>query len=305
MKAPQGKAPDQPASLHPRNRHSGRYDLEKLSSDLPELSSFIFVNQYGNKTIDFADPDAVLALNKALLRHYYGISGYSLPAGYLCPPIPGRADYIHHLADLVSGDQVTGSKPVRMLDIGTGANCIYPLIGHAEYGWAFVASETDAMAMKAARQNVEANAGPASFIEIRRQPDPDRIFRDIIKDGECFAACLCNPPFYSSADEAAENNQRKTKNLGLNRGRSSGHNFGGRTNELVYKGGETGFIGNMIRESPDFRDNVGWFTSLVSRESSLPDLYRKLRKAGPAQIRTVPMAQGNKKSRFIAWTFRE
>jgi 23S rRNA (adenine1618-N6)-methyltransferase len=55
------------------------------------------------------------------------------PANYLCPPIPAVADYLHYLADLLadgSGGVPRGIK-VRALDVGVGANCIYPLLGHA------------------------------------------------------------------------------------------------------------------------------------------------------------------------------
>ena len=41
-------------------------------------------------------------LNRAILMHHYGVKSWDIPAGYLCPPIPGRADYIHSVADLLA-----------------------------------------------------------------------------------------------------------------------------------------------------------------------------------------------------------
>ena len=88
--------------LHPRNRHSGRYDFATLIECCPELAPFVAPNAYGDDSIDFADPLALRALNRALLRHFYGVGPWDIPARYLCPPIPGRADHLHYLADLLA-----------------------------------------------------------------------------------------------------------------------------------------------------------------------------------------------------------
>ncbi|MBL9133973.1 MAG: RlmF-related methyltransferase, partial [Verrucomicrobiaceae bacterium] len=121
--------------LHPRNRFRTRYDFPQLITCSPPLASFVKMNTHGGDSIDYADPQAVKALNQALLKHAYGLQHWDIPAGYLCPPVPGRSDYLHHLADLIS---LNRGPQVRVLDIGTGANGIYPLIGAAEYGWSFV-----------------------------------------------------------------------------------------------------------------------------------------------------------------------
>ena len=89
------------SKLHPRSKHRERYDFEKLISGFPELGPFVQPNKFDDLSIDFANPDAVKALNRALLKFHYGIEHWDVPDGYLCPPIPGRADYIHHIADLL------------------------------------------------------------------------------------------------------------------------------------------------------------------------------------------------------------
>ena len=89
-------------NLHPRNLHRNRYDFEKLISTCPELNDFVSINKYGIETIDFSNPSAVKTLNKALLQTYYDIQNWEIPKNYLCPPIPGRADYIHYIADLLA-----------------------------------------------------------------------------------------------------------------------------------------------------------------------------------------------------------
>ncbi|MCO6561362.1 MAG: RlmF-related methyltransferase, partial [Gilliamella sp.] len=120
--------------LHCRNKHQNGYDFTKLIKILPELSRYVNQNSYGNLSIDFADPMAVKQLNKALLLNDYQINYWDIPDGFLCPPIPGRSDYIHYLADLLAQDNqnsIPTGKQIRVLDIGVGANVIYPIIGCA------------------------------------------------------------------------------------------------------------------------------------------------------------------------------
>jgi 23S rRNA (adenine1618-N6)-methyltransferase len=116
-------------SLHSRNKHKGRYNLQELVEILPGLKEKIVLNPRGEETINFSDPEAVLLLNKALLQKYYSIVDWDIPVGYLCPPIPGRADYIHNVADLLSASnfgKIPQGKNIRAFDVGVGANCIYP-----------------------------------------------------------------------------------------------------------------------------------------------------------------------------------
>src|SRR5690606_24120764 len=142
------------------------------------LSAFVIANPYGEPSIDFANPTAVQALNRALLKTHYGVEHWDIPKGYLCPPIPGRADYIHYLADLLAdsnGGTIPRGPAVRVLDIGIGANAIYPLIGHAEYGWRFLGSDIDPVALASAKSIIESNRGLADAIELRRQKSADHI----------------------------------------------------------------------------------------------------------------------------------
>lgn len=277
------------SELHPRNPHRGLYDFEKLISACPDLAKFVSLNRYGNESIDFANPHAVKTLNKAILLFHYNII-WDLPDGYLCPPIPGRADYIHHIADLVDG-----KKDVRVLDIGTGANCIYPLLGHKSYGWSFVGTDIDLKALSIAEKNIKAN-NLDGIIELRLQANPKRIFEGVVLKNDYFDISMCNPPFHTSADEANAGTMRKNKNL-----KTKGLNFGGKSNELWCEGGEAAFITEMIKESSPI--NCKWFTTLVSKESNLPRIYKALEKAKPTQVKTIDMGQGQKKSRIVAWTY--
>lgn len=300
-------SPHQPPNLkpglHPRNRHAAGYAFALLAAACPELAPFLRPAPHGGPTIDFADPEAVKALNRALLAQAYGIRGWELPPGYLCPPIPGRADYVHHLADLLAqGDAIPRGPEVRVLDVGTGSSLVYPLIGNRDYGWTFVGSDCDGPALAAAARILAANPEVARHVELRRQTDRSAIFAGVVRPGERFDLTLCNPPFHGSPDAARAAARDKWRKLG--RGASgSARNFGGQGTELWCEGGETGFVLRMIAESVAVADQVRWFTTLVSRSSALPTLQRALRQANASAVRTVPMAQGQKQSRFLAWSF--
>lgn len=302
-------SPVEKGRLHPRNRHQGRYDFPALIAGCPELAAFVIRNPYGKESIDFADPAAVRVFNRALLRQFYGIAHWDIPPGYLCPPVPGRADYVHALADLLAADnqgQIPRGAQVRALDVGTGANLIYPLLGWHEYGWHFVGADIDRVALASAETLVRAN-GLTRQIEIRPQTQPSTMFGGIVQPGETFTLTLCNPPFHSSAEEAASGSRRKWKNLGkLDPARTlPALNFGGQSNELWYPGGELAFIRRMIQESKAFSTHVVWFTCLVSKAGNVPLLEKVLRQVGAHEVRCVAMSQGQKQSRFLAWTFLE
>lgn len=290
--------------MHARNRFRDGYDFSRLIPAHPPLAPFVVQSPRGDDTIDFADPAAVMALNQALLREAYGLQ-WSVPAGALCPAVPGRSDYLHYLADLFSGGddaQIPRGSQVAILDIGTGANCIYPMVGASEYGWRFVATESDQAAHRWARQIVRINRGIAGLIEGRHQPDPLACFANVTQPGEHFAACMTNPPFHASAEEAAAGSLRKRRNLKL-ASDAAPLNFGGTGGELWCEGGEVGFIERMMAESAARPQLCFWFTTLVSKSAHLPRLRRVLARVDPAQVREVEMAQGQKQSRILAWTF--
>lgn len=292
--------------LHPRNAHQGRYDLSALIKVCPDLEPYVIVNKYGSETIDFFNPEAVKWLNTALLKHHYHIKFWEIPEGYLCPPIPGRADYIHHIADLLgkSNDKTIPRGPqISCLDIGVGANGIYPIIGHAEYGWTFVGSEIDEVAVTSVKNIISNNPHLNDKIKIRHQSNPQDIFVGVIKKGELFDVTICNPPFHKSENDAYASNARKVNNLKGIKVEDPKRNFGGKSNELWCEGGEEQFVRNMINQSKRFSSSCFWFTTLISKQNHLKGAYRQLRNAKAFKIETIPMGQGNKSSRILAWTF--
>ena len=298
------KHPKEKSGLHPRNRHRARYHFKELISSCPELGPFVKLNPYNDESIDFSNAEAVLLLNKALLKHFYGINHWRIPSGYLCPPIPGRADYIHHIADLLGscnkGIIPTGNR-IKCLDVGVGANCIYPILGNKEYGWRFVGSDIESVAIQSASKIIETNPSLRGRVELRLQASAKDIFRGIIHKDELFDLTICNPPFHTSLEEAQSGTLRKLSNLNHQRMTKPMLNFGGKSKELWCEGGEEKFVQTMIAQSktiPCF-----WFSTLISKSSHLRSVYSALKKAEAIEVKTIPMSQGNKTSRIVVWTY--
>lgn len=292
--------------LHIRNKNRERYDLEALKVAVPELADHITINKYDAQSVDFANPVAVKLLNKALLNHYYGIKNWEFPVENLVPPIPGRADYLHYMADLL-GQSNFGELPegdtIKVLDIGVGASCIYPIIGVTEYGWNFIGSDIDAQSIESSTNIVNSNPSLEGKVECRLQKDPKAFFTGILSKDEKIDFSMCNPPFHSSTEEAQKVSHRKVKNLSGKKSAKVELNFAGISNELICEGGEAKFIHNMITESQDFAKNCFWFTTLVSKQSTLKGIYKSLNEMEVAQVKTIPIGTGNKSSRIIAWSF--
>lgn len=314
-----------PSQLHPRNPHQGRYDLNVLTAVCPELKSHLKLNPKGEQTVNFANEDAVRLLNQALLAHHYQVQHWNIPQDYLCPPIPGRADYIHYAADLLMGKK----NNAKVLDIGTGANCIYPIIGCRSYGWKFVATEIDPVAVTAASLIVDSNSVLKNKIKVLQQKNKKSIFSGIIGPHDLFDLTLCNPPFHASLAEANAVTERKQHNLNRHKvkyntqqavvessadnssdnssdnslDKKQGRNFGGQKAELWCEGGEFAFLKRMITESQNFTQQVMWFTSLVSKSDNVKSLKKLLNQVGAKQVKVINMSQGQKVSRIIAWSF--
>jgi len=295
-------------ALHPRNLHRKRYDFNLLIKSTPSLSDFVKPNKFGDLSIDFFNPMAVIALNKALLKQYYGIENWDIPKGYLCPPVPGRADYMHYVADLLEQSKLEAlpqaiSTEINVLDIGVGANCIYPIIGAQAYHWSFVGTDIDSIALANAQKIITTNPSITNSISFRKQDNPNSIFNGIIHKDDFFHLSICNPPFHQSQEEATQGSLRKLKNLTGQEKQDLLLNFGGQSNELWCRGGDEAFLRSMIYQSQHYAENVLWFTSLVAKKSTLKTIYKTLKKVKAKSVKTIPMGQGNKVSRIVAWSF--
>ena len=285
--------------MHKNNKHKEDYDFKRLIEGYPELEPFVFVNNYKKQTIDFANAKAVKALNTALLKVHYTIDFWQFPDTNLCPPIPGRVDYIHHIYNLLNASNL--NKDITILDIGTGASCIYPLLGNAEYNWNFVATDSHKKSIAYAEKIIIKNKLKKS-VQLKHQPNTESVFKGILKPNDRFSASICNPPFYKDEAEAFEATTRKLKGLGKLTD-SVTRNFAGQAHELCFKGGEKAFLHTYLYESSLFKTNCFWFTSLVSNKDNIKSIRTSLNKLGATVFKVIEMHQGNKKSRVVAWTF--
>lgn len=330
------------AVQHPRNTFGGSYDMHALVATSPALGPHVIppeASRSGRATIDFADPMAVRALNAALLAADYGVHTWNLPEGRLCPPVPGRADYVHHVADLLAEATASGAPPrgaaVRGFDIGTGSSFIYPLLGAASYGWSFIASDSDRGSCESAERIRAANADALPSLrrsEVRLQRAPSQLLAGAREIGEELDFVMSNPPFYASAGAFARENARKLSGLDKSARRRGGaraqrppavggaagaaggagsDNFGGGESELWCPGGEVAFVGRLIAESRPAADSVLWFSSIVSRAEHLPKVRAALSHQpaqgslrAPAEVRTVEMGPGKKRTTLLFWTFQ-
>ncbi|KAM0942371.1 putative 23S rRNA (adenine(1618)-N(6))-methyltransferase [Dioscorea sansibarensis] len=315
-----------PPTIHPQNRYSENPpDFALLGSLYPSFQSFLLPSRRpgGRPTIDWSDFNATRELTRVLLLHDHGVHWW-IPDGQLCPTVPNRSNYIHWLQDLLSSDVVppfqSSEEKVRGFDIGTGANCIYPLLGASLLGWSFVGSDVTKIALEWARKNVQSNPHLSELIEIRNACDPSSsgnvendVIREeapegsthnpnmwsgccselpvlvgVIKDGEKFDFCMCNPPFFESVEEA-----------GLNPRTSCGGTF----EEMVFPGGERAFITHIIDDSLQLKHSFRWFTSMVGRKANLKFLVSKLHEVGVSVVKSTEFVQGHTARWGLAWSF--
>jgi 23S rRNA (adenine1618-N6)-methyltransferase len=285
--------------------HRNPYDFDELISCVPDLKQYVFVNAYQSVTINFSLPKAVKLLNKALLLHFYKIQYWDIPDANLCPPIPGRADYIHYIADLLAEgrNEIPKGISVKGLDIGTGANLIYPLIAHQSYGWKMIGTDINKDSLENAEKILKHNQDLQEVIQLKYQFESNRIFKNIIDSDEKFAFSMCNPPFHDSEESALKGNLRKTKNLNKSKASKPLLNFSGEQSELWCEGGELAFISKMIQESALYSSQILWFTCLVSKKDNLYKLTSLLKKIKVDEFKIIEMAQGQKISRMLVWTY--
>lgn len=287
--------------LHPDNPFAAPYPLQELAVLQPALLPWLRQTPAG-LSVDFAAAEAVLALNTALLRWQFGLTYYEVPAGYLCPAVPGRLDYLLYLRDLLTqsnAGKAVPAKAVQVLDIGCGANLIYSLLAVKACKWRVLASDISAAALAHAGHLLAMNQ-LNDQIRLFQQKDASLLFAGVLAAGDYVDLTLCNPPFHQDSQSAAAGSARKQQGLGL---KETGLNFAGQANELWCDGGERGFLLRMISQSQQFASQVYWFTSLVSKAEHLKTLQQALTAAGATRQQVIPMQQGNKQSRILCWSF--
>lgn len=364
-------------NIHPRNKYAENPpDFDILASLYSSFHPYVFYATNGRPRIDWTDFNATRELTRVLLHRDYAINWW-IPDGQLCPTVPNRLNYIHWIEDLLASDLIRKQHDgdiVRGFDIGTGANCIYPLLGAALHGWHFVGTDVTCVALEWAQKNVQNNPHLIDLIEIRKngegeleekngctqkneeegpleslsfdeseqavdedgtqlstsgQPEepckevsgavnPSLTSNDqqieellevplskgsgvvsknsegppvllgVIREGEQFDFCMCNPPFFESMEEAGANPRTAC---------------GGTMEEMVCPGGEQAFIKRIINDSVHLKEQIRWYTTMVGRKVNLKVLTTNLRKVGVTIVQTTEFVQGRTSRWGLAWSF--
>ncbi|KAG0646343.1 U6 small nuclear RNA (adenine-(43)-N(6))-methyltransferase [Hyphodiscus hymeniophilus] len=252
-----------------------------------------------NGQLDFSNPESVKELTKALLKKDFELQ-LELPDDRLCPPVyPAPSPSL--LLDTTSqafSDNFEPERQVLGLDIGTGASCIYPLLGCSQRPkWRFAGTDIDDKSLRFARQNIQINGLKNRIKLYQSKPDGPLLPLDSL-GFENIDFSMCNPPFYESQAEmltSAASKQRPPFTACT-----------GSESEMVTPGGEVAFVSRMIEESIVLQDRVQWYSSMLGKFSSLGTIVEILREKGVSNYAVTEFVQGSKTRRWgLAWSFED
>ena len=294
--------------------------FSELAAGAPDLAAVLAA---GRGRLDFGDPAAVRALTRAMLVRCFRLADWTVPDGALVPPVPARAAYLRRMGLIVGGGRPP-SRPLRIIDVGCGANLIFPLLAASPvFGWTAVGLDVTPAALAGATHNLALNRRLVRSVTLRAgpppppaplsctsppspPPPPPSILPHAFRPGDPPADLLvCNPPFFESAAARAAT----AKDPGALHG--GGH--AGMPAETVWPaGGEAGFVGRMAAESAALPpDRVTWYSAMLGRKASVGAVKRVLAGLDPApQVRTFVLAAagkgkgGERTARWVvAWSF--
>ncbi|CAB5210346.1 unnamed protein product [Rhizophagus irregularis] len=290
-----------PNKMHPRNKYKDNPpDFSVLAFKYPSFYPFVNYSKEGKPYIDYKNPEAARELTYCLLREDFNLF-LDIPLDTLCPPIPSRLNYIHWIEDLISSTESheeLGKNTVHGIDIGTGASCIYPLLGCTlNKNWVFLATDIDKKAVKYAKDNVHRN-NLDDKITVRRNKTDKKILlnENMIKDTTIkFSFCMCNPPFYENQEQYEKGVESKI---------TSSHSVcTGSSNEMFTPGGEFQFIKDILEESLILRTKIRWYTSKIGRLETVNKIVCELKKSGIDNYVVTEFCQGLTRRWGIGWSF--
>uniref|UniRef100_I3JN00 U6 small nuclear RNA (adenine-(43)-N(6))-methyltransferase n=1 Tax=Oreochromis niloticus TaxID=8128 RepID=I3JN00_ORENI len=280
-------------SMHPRNRYKDKPpDFAYLASKYPDFQQHVHTSLTGKPIVNFKEPEAVRALTCTLLKEDFGLT-IEIPLERLIPTVPLRLNYIHWVEDLIDGQK----QPRRGIDIGTGASCIYPLLGATMNGWYFLATEVDDICFDYATKNVEQN-NLSDLVKVVKVPQKTLLMDALKEETEMvYDFCMCNPPFFANQLEAKGVNSRNSR-----RPPPSSVNTGGVT-EIMAEGGELEFVKRIIHDSLQLKKRLRWYSCMLGKKCSLAPLKEELRKQGVPKVTHTEFCQGRTMRWALAWSF--
>ncbi|KAL6719793.1 hypothetical protein ACLMJK_001714 [Lecanora helva] len=280
-----------------RDVYKEEIDFAVLALQSPAFNKIL----KSNGQLDFSNPEAVQQLTKSLLERDFNLK-IELPRDRLCPPVPNRFNYILWIQDLVDttnenfSDNYDLERNVTGLDIGTGASCIYPLLGCSQRPrWRFAVTDIDEQNMESAKRNIVRNNLKSRIRPQLTKPHDPLIPLDIL-NLESIDFTMCNPPFYSSTADFLSSAASKS--------RPPHSACTGSEVEMVTPGGEIAFVNRMIEESKTLKERCQWYTTMLGKHSSIEVIVENLKGAGIENWAVKDLVQGNKTRRWaVAWSW--
>ncbi|KAF6749362.1 S-adenosyl-L-methionine dependent methyltransferase, partial [Ephemerocybe angulata] len=324
--------------MHPRNPYDKPIDFVALSCGYLPLKAFLNPK---TRMIDFQDARAQRALTKAILKTDFSLE-LEVPEDRLCPPVPNRLNYVLWVEDIVKamcqGLRLVKASPsssgdialdeaqlgVHGLDIGTGSSAIYPLLACVRNpSWSILATELDEQSFTYAERNIHTNDF-SSRITLHRASS--YLFGPLFADPSLrISFTMCNPPFYASVSEISASKAAKDED--------ALSTCTGGDREMVYapspttlparppppakrseeyetayakairEGGEIAFLARMVDESLYLGERGGWYTSMLGKMRSVPDVVGLIKLAGIDNYAITQFTQGQTRRWAVGWSF--
>lgn len=155
-------------------------------------------------------------------------------------------------------------------------------------------TDVDPQNFSYANQNIERN-GLEARIRTKLNTAEDALISPKAFDFEKLDFIMCNPPFYSSAEDLAMSSAGKS-------GPPSAVCTGAEV-EMICPGGDAGFVLRMVEESRELKDAVRWYTSMLGKLSSVHQVIDRLKEIGVTNWAVTLLRAGNKTRRWaVGWS---
>ena len=271
-------------------------DFLILIKEFPDLKKYIIKQNEENKEeiyFDWSNNDLSLLMTKSILNYYFNIKYYYIPKGFLIPPIPSRLNYLNLINSLLTEEVNIKYKDITGIDIGTGANIIYPILGNSLYKWKFICSEINEESFNNAKLIIEKN-NLENYIKLIKQENKNNIFLNILNQQNKYTFSLCNPPYYDYETEIKLDEKKRDNEF----------NF----DEVYYQKGEFGFFQRYFTESICYNKNVYLFTILIGKKTNMENICDLINVKNNNIIKKFNVQKiqtGNNLRYIIYWSFFE
>ncbi|VDO27092.1 unnamed protein product [Haemonchus placei] len=298
--------------MHPRNPYKDKPpDFNDLATRFADFRAHCTLGSNGRVFVNFQEDGAVRSLAKALLKKDFDLE-IELPHGCLVPRVPQRLNYILFIEDLLKLNHI--EDDIVGIDIGTGASCVYALLGARWAGWKFIATEANDEAANTANGNVVRNQLSHLVRVVHVNEHSQTLIKDLTRQFSDlqFSFCMCNPPFFESCEtdkrfsvdtaSGAMLNECAVDSSEAERAPPRSATVA-RRGELEVEGGEVAFVGRLIDDSVLLQTQVSIYTTMLGKKSSVNALCRRLSRIDGVRYTVSTLSQGRTQRWVLAWTF--